>query len=116
MPDSPGPGSDPIISRYASDPEMSELVGLFVDELPARVSSMRAAWDNQRLRDLERLAHQLRGAGMGYGFKAISDAAGSLERRLTELTGPSPASAADKLAAEFQQLLDVCARACAPVR
>jgi HPt (histidine-containing phosphotransfer) domain-containing protein len=115
MADSPGQGSDPITSRYASDPEMSDLVGWFVGELPARVSSLRAAWEAQRLKDLERLVHQLRGAGMGYGFPAISEAAGSLERRLVDLAGrPAPEAAA--LAGEFERLVDVCARACAPGR
>lgn len=113
MEDSPGQGSDPITSRYASDPGMSDLVGWFVGELPARIDSLRAAWDGHRLKDLERLAHQLRGAGMGYGFPAISDAAGTLERKLMELSS-RPGAQAAALASEFDRLVDVCARACGP--
>lgn len=116
MADLPGPGSDPITSRYAADPEMAELVGLFVDELPGRLRSLRAAWDAHRLADLERIAHQLRGAGMGYGFSAISDAAGRLERRLSQLAGAGVEAQAAAIAREFDTLVEVCSRACAPNR
>lgn len=113
MPSGQDPGSDPIISSYASDPDMADLVALFVQGLPDRLRSLQAAWDGLRLRDVQRLAHQLRGTGAGYGFPAISRAAGSLEDRLVSLDGGQAAAAS--LAGEYRALIDICRRAsCGP--
>ena len=73
-PDHSGP--ERIVSQYATDPEMAELVELFITELPARVNALRSAWQAGQVSDVERMAHQLKGSSAGYGFPAIGDAAG----------------------------------------
>ncbi len=103
---SPGP----LVSRFAADPEMADMVRFFLDELPARVEAIKSAWAARELRLLGRLAHTLRGAGAGYGFPEIRDAANAVQDELK----PGPTGAPDLSAVDLQisQLIDLCARAC----
>ncbi len=98
----------PLRSQFADDPEMAELVELFVDELPQRIQSLRAAFESRDAQSLRRLTHQLRGASAGYGFPAIGEAAGAVESRLR--TDPAP-EALDGLNRQLNDLIDLCARA-----
>jgi histidine phosphotransfer protein HptB len=97
-----------IVSQYASDPEMAELIELFVSELPQRIEALNSAWNESRMTEVTRIAHQLRGACSGYGFPSLGKAAGALEDGLR--TGA--ADGASSLAGEFKALVDLCARAC----
>lgn len=107
-PERPSPRT---VSEFANDPEMAELVQLFVSEMPARIEALRAAWTQKQLVNLTRLSHQLKGASAGYGFPTIGNAAARLETALKGLdSGPSDV---EKLAAEFRELVDLCASACA---
>ena len=101
-----------IVSQFASDPDMAELVDIFITELPDRIASMNAAWNARKVPDLTRLAHQLRGASAGYGFPSIGAAAGALEEGLKQLHDPTTQDSVATLAAEFRDLLDLCRRAC----
>ena len=75
---------DPIRSAYEDDPDMLEIVREFVTELPGRVAALEARLEAGDLPGLETLAHQLKGAGGGYGFPQLTDAAASLEQSLKE--------------------------------
>jgi HPt (histidine-containing phosphotransfer) domain-containing protein len=75
---------DPIRSQYEDDPDMLELVQGFAAELPGRAQDLESRLDQGALEDLQRLAHQLKGAGGGYGFPQITEAAASLEQALKE--------------------------------
>ena len=99
-------------SEFATDPEMAEVVELFVTELPARIAAMSAAWKGRHLGDLARMAHQLKGAGAGYGFPTIGKAAGALEAGLKRLEAANAAASVDRLAREFSELVELCGRAC----
>lgn len=72
-------GAAPLRSEFVDDPEMGDLIGLFVEELPNRVEAIEQALASGDWAGLSRLAHQLRGAGAGYGFEPISDSAAELE-------------------------------------
>lgn len=74
----------PIRSTYEDDPDMLELVRSFAEELPERAAALEALLANGQLDELQVLAHQLKGAGGGYGFQVITDVAASLERVLKE--------------------------------
>lgn len=80
----------PIHSRFASDPEMREIVALFVAELPARIGELHAAWRTGDLDRIRIMAHQLKGAGGGYGFPDLSTLAGELEAAIRAPGAPSP--------------------------
>ena len=104
------PRAVPLRSQYADDPEMAELVDLFVDELPQRVEALRAAFDAGDAPSLRRLAHQLRGAGAGYGFPAIGEAAGEVETRLRTAGNAAP-ELPNGLNRQLNDLIDLCSRA-----
>jgi signal transduction histidine kinase/HPt (histidine-containing phosphotransfer) domain-containing protein len=81
-----------IRSEYASVPKMRKLIGDFVGELGTQVRSMTDWLDQKDLRSLQRAAHQLKGAGGGYGFPQITETAGLLEASIVE-TQPGTAIA-----------------------
>ena len=91
-------------SEYATDPEMRDIVTLFVEDLARRAACLRdasAAGDRVRLRTL---AHQLRGSAGGYGFPGIGNAAANLEILiLSKATDERVAAAAERLASRCQR-------------
>jgi len=98
----------PILSEYANDADMAELVESFVSELPKRIEAITSAVSQSRGTDLKRLAHQLRGAAPGYGFPTIGSAAAALE----DLMRQAPASAdLSTFKAQIDELVDLCSRA-----
>jgi HPt (histidine-containing phosphotransfer) domain-containing protein len=101
----------PLVSQYAADPEMAELVQLFISELPVRINALKAAWTEARISDLRRMAHQLKGSCGGYGFPSIGEAAEALEAGLKTTPGADTQAVLDGLAAEFRALVELCSRA-----
>lgn len=102
--------SGPVISSFADDPDMAELVSLFVEEIPDRIQALTKAFDEGEAVTLKRLAHQLKGAGTGYGFPGISERASVLEGRLISLAAVAEAEAVHQVKPELDRLLDVCRR------
>ena len=72
--------TDFFVSQLAGDPELRELIELFVHELPQRLAKLRLAACANNLPEVGRLAHQLKGAGGSYGFPVLTEAAHELER------------------------------------
>lgn len=60
---------------------------------------------------MRRLAHQLKGAGAGYGFPAVSQAAGDVEAALLGLGGAPEESELARVYGKVQALLAICRRA-----
>jgi len=94
----------PIKSEFSDDPEMVELVVMFVDEMPQRVESMRTAFSESRFYDLGTLAHQIKGASGGYGFPSLGEQARSLEAAIKEDRAPA------RIREELDRLVDMCER------
>lgn len=97
-----GPG--PIQSDFEGDPQMRELIELFVSEMPDKATRLSDLFEGRQIDDLERLAHQLKAAAGGYGFGVISEAAGELEetiRAQDEL---------DRVRDQVDQLIKLCQR------
>lgn len=101
------PCGDPIISHLADDPDLADLVELFVEELPQRINAIEKTITEQDFEGLKRLAHQLKGAAGGYGFPTITDAARTLEEK-AKAEGDL-----ESLNTELRQLADLCNRATA---
>jgi len=97
-------GSDPIQSDFAGDPQMRELIDLFVSEMPTRATRLSALFEGQQIDDLQRLAHQLKGAAGGYGFGPISEAAAELEDAIVSR------EELDLVRSQVDQLIDLCQR------
>ncbi len=75
---------DPIRSQYHDDADMRELVREFASDLPNRVRRLEELLAGEDFEELERVAHQLKGAGGGYGFPQITEAAAVLELALRD--------------------------------
>jgi len=84
LPAARGSVSGVIVSELADDPDMTDLVDLFVASLPSRVQSLEDAMDANDRETIRRLAHQLKGSAGGYGFPIITSAAGRLEQEARE--------------------------------
>jgi CheY-like chemotaxis protein len=69
-------------SEFADEPTVKKLLEKFVDRLPERVSTIKTLMAENDVSALKQAIHQLKGAGGGYGFPAITHAAGKVESRL----------------------------------
>ena len=100
------PSATPILSTYTGDPDMLDLIRLYVDELPERVKTVQDFWERNDLHELRRIAHQIKGASGGYGFPTVGAAAGALEHHLTSTTSPDHSA----VSRQIEALIDLCAR------
>lgn len=94
-----------IYSTLGDDPDLGEIVELFVEEMPARMAALTSCRDAQDWQQLGRLAHQLKGACGSYGFAQLTAQAARLEKacRCDEPTE-------EQMLAELQQMLSMCSR------
>ena len=76
--------AEPIYSALGEDPDLREIVELFVDEMPDRVSSLLERLDAADWEGVRRLAHQLKGAAGSYGFSQITSSAARVESAIRE--------------------------------
>jgi HPt (histidine-containing phosphotransfer) domain-containing protein len=75
----------PIRSEFAMDADFREVLEAFVEALPERCRLLSELHQVGSLNELGRQAHQLKGAGGGYGFPKISAAGAELQHAcLTE--------------------------------
>jgi len=77
-----------IYSPFGGDPDLAELVEIFVSEMPDRVSAIEAALREDDLEGVRRLAHQLKGAAGSYGFDSLTPLAAAVESRAGEDASP----------------------------
>ncbi|MCA9311217.1 MAG: Hpt domain-containing protein [Phycisphaerales bacterium] len=97
--------NDPIYSAYADDEEMLELVEMFVGEMPERITALNTAWQGNAREQVQRIAHQLKGASAGYGFAAVGRSAADLEAALKDVDRELTS-----VKAEFEALVNLCQR------
>jgi HPt (histidine-containing phosphotransfer) domain-containing protein len=98
----------PLFSKLAGDPDLHELIELFVRELPARVSAMQKAACAGDRTELRRLAHQLKGAGGSYGFPWLQRSASRIEQLACGVR-------AETILAAMVELAETCNQICAGV-
>lgn len=97
--------ADVLVSELADEEDMIDIVEMFVDELPDRVSEIERLVSEENLEELARRAHQLKGSAGGYGFPAITVAAKVLE------SGAKAAEGIESLRRQVDDLADLCRRA-----
>ncbi len=97
----------PLLSTFADDPDMLELVEMFVEEMDGRVKDIEAAIEGDDLASLAKLAHQLKGCGGGYGFPKITEVASVVEQQA------KTADDRDALLSGVKELTSLCKRASA---
>ncbi|MBN1588925.1 MAG: Hpt domain-containing protein [Pirellulales bacterium] len=107
---SPNPSQTaPLYSPLASDPDLSELVDLYVDEMPDRIAALQQMLDSCNWEELRRFAHQTKGAAGSYGFEPISPVAGRVEDSIRN------GAPEDEIRQAVEELLAICSRARAGV-
>ncbi|MDR2761869.1 MAG: Hpt domain-containing protein [Planctomycetaceae bacterium] len=68
----------PIYSSLTDDPEILELVSMFVNEMPKRIAQFNALLESDDTKGLLNFAHQLKGSAGSYGFAELSSAAAEI--------------------------------------
>lgn len=66
-------------SSLSTDPEMADLVRMFVADAPLKIGKFERALEAGDTEELRILAHQLKGAAPGYGFDDLAPIAKALE-------------------------------------
>lgn len=69
----------PIYSVFGDNPNLAELVEIFVSELPQRVETLQSHAEVEDWESLSRVAHQLNGNASSYGFPQLSTLAARIE-------------------------------------
>lgn len=110
MADAPKSNPAPLRSTLAGDPEMAELVTMFVSELADRRTAIASAMETRRVDDLKRLAHQLRGSSASYGLKPLGDVAGRLEDAIKQLQATDTQNL-ESVRTQVDELIEMCDRA-----
>jgi len=95
----------PIYSCFGDDPDLGELVEMFVEEMPERIATLLEQFNSRQWDALRRTAHQIKGAAGSYGFDAITPDAARLENALRE-NEPE-----DRLREAVDALVNMCGRA-----
>jgi HPt (histidine-containing phosphotransfer) domain-containing protein len=72
----------PLLGDFHDDPDMRPIVVMFLSEIPARIEALQRLVQAGDRPAFRRIVHQIKGAGGGYGFQPISEAAARLERCL----------------------------------
>lgn len=94
-----------LYSSLGGDPDLGEIVELFVEEMPDRVATLLDQLEAADWEGLHRAAHQLKGAAGSYGYAPISDYAAVLEKAVGE------GEPEEQIREAVDALADICRRA-----
>lgn len=94
--------SSPLYSTLATDPDLGEIVQLFVEEMPNRTATLRDRLNEADWEGLRRVAHQLKGAAGSYGFEPITPAAARVEDAIRQ-SAPE-----DEIRQMVEELIALC--------
>ncbi len=72
----------PIFSVFQSEPEMRPILEAFLAEIPKHIRALEEMHKKRDQAGFRKLVHQLKGAGGGYGFQAITITATALEQNM----------------------------------
>jgi len=78
------PDPTKIRSAFSSDRELREILAEFIAKLPKQVRELTDLIDQGNIQPLCRALHQIKGAGGGYGFAEMTQAAAAAEHSLSE--------------------------------
>jgi HPt (histidine-containing phosphotransfer) domain-containing protein len=93
-----------LYSHLGNDPDLSEIVAMFVEEMPGRIATLLEQAQSGDFEALRRTAHQLKGAAGSYGFDLISPAAARLEYAIRD------SEPQNQILDIVEELVDLCGR------
>ncbi len=73
-----------VRSAYANMAKMQNILGEFIEDLPKRTAELQESLRQNKLDQVRRTAHQLRGCGGGYGFGVLSERATDVEQAVKD--------------------------------
>jgi HPt (histidine-containing phosphotransfer) domain-containing protein len=94
--------SDRTIIRVVADPDLADLIPMYVRRRHADLAKTREALAASDLETIRIVGHSMKGSGGGYGFDGISEIGARMEAAGNE----ADASAASKAIAELADYLD----------
>ena len=93
-----------IYSELGADPDLGELVDMFVAEMPDRMQALQQSHNDGNAEELGRLAHQIKGAAGSYGFHQLTPQAARLERAVKD-NQPE-----DEVLRSLEELMQMCSQ------
>jgi len=93
-----------LYSCFGTDPNLQDIVALFVDEMPQRIQTILQQLHSGQWAALRRSIHQLKGSAGSHGFEEISPCAAAVEQAI--LQGASE----DQIRKGVEELVDLCRR------
>ena len=93
------------IQQLGGDKLLSELVEIFLSQAPNRLQELRAGIAENDLERVAKAAHSFRSSSVSLGARAISEAAGVLERLADEGTGDEVGRRLPAFEASLSELL-----------
>jgi HPt (histidine-containing phosphotransfer) domain-containing protein len=93
-----------LYSSLGADPDLGELVEMFVDEMPDRVDHLLEQFQASNWDGLYRAAHQIKGAAGSYGFHQLTPTATELEAAVRDHQPEQ------EILASLNALIDMCRR------
>jgi histidine phosphotransfer protein HptB len=96
--------TQPLYSSLGGDPDLDELVAMFVAEMPERVATLLAHLGAGNWDALRRAAHQLKGSAGSYGFGPITPSAAGVENAIRD------GAAEDTIREAVESLVYLCNR------
>jgi len=76
--------NNPILSDFSDDDSMTEIIEIFLNEIPQRIKLIESSFHSGNKEQLCKIIHQLKGAGGGYGFKLITSNAAAFEKQMKQ--------------------------------
>ena len=102
--------SSPLSSPLAIDPTLCEMVAMFVEEMPQRITRMRKSFGAHDWHALRLGLRHLSTAASSHGFDQLVPAAAEVEGKLTRRE-PTP-----EVGQALERLFDLCSRVTAKPR
>ncbi len=96
--------ASPLYSSLSGDPMLTELVQLFVEEMPKRIARFRGYFDSNDWDGLRRAARQMKGLAASYGFDQLTPYSAELEATLIRRAPP------EEIAEALEMFLSQCTR------
>lgn len=99
---------DEILKRFDGDEEfLTEMVGIFISDIPGQLSEIKKAVDNRNSKNLEKSAHKLKGAVANFVENAVFQTALQLEMMGREYRLDGAEEAYGTLEKEVEYLVNV---------
>ncbi|MCA8987309.1 MAG: Hpt domain-containing protein [Planctomycetaceae bacterium] len=95
-----------LYSVYADDADFEPILNQFLVIIPDRRKQIEAHLENGDVDQLKVIAHQLKGAGGGYGFPQLTEVAAALESLCKQNQLTAIPAAAEELVQLLRQIAD----------